>query len=216
MTKRILRVIVAVVLLWAGPSWSQNLIQNSRFMVRRQGGAGCQNCVIGPIAVPQAGYWFPEAWRIAPGRGAAMQAYLGVGTGPGDAGQGNQLYVRWTRGQFDPALEYGSAFLEHYIFEFDQMAGHDVQLSFWAKVDGCCVPVVPLMWANYHNGDYEFMFADPVTVTTEWQQFTVTFSLPTGDGHLLDWSRYFAVGLTFTHPSAPGMHLAHFGLQLLN
>lgn len=214
-----------VVCLAASASEAQNYVQNARFMVYREGW---------PVVVPEGGGWFPEAWRIAPGVGGQVTAIL---TAPGAFGelpppvsqQGLELYLRWTAGQFDPYLERGSAFLEHHIFEFDALAGRTLRLTFWARVDGCCVPVVPFIQVQYAAGDFEFYCSDgvssfpcwfphdgpPVTVTTQWQLFSLLFALPTGAGHALSGQRYISPQFTFSHPTAPGLHMAHFTLERL-
>jgi hypothetical protein len=203
---------------------AQNYVQNSRFMVTRNDATAPHCC---PIAVPTGGLWWPEAWRIAPGAGNTMEAR--TVRAPHTSGQGRALYLRWTQGQWVPCLslvdwhrgtcppgsEYGAGFLEHYIFEYDTLATRLLQLTFWAKVDRCCVGLVMQMQQHYHRNDDEFVQPPPVNVTAAWQHFTVYVQLPTGAGHTVDWSRYIAIVPTFSYATAPGLYLAHLELSAL-
>ena len=222
----VLALVASLVALLPGEAWPQgNYVANARFHVWRERG---------PVSVPEGGRWFPEHWRIAPGKGAAARAALSTMT-PADSGQGLELYVKWVRHQYDPFVEPGQAWLEHHIFEYDQLIGQTVLLTWWQKVDGCYVPVVPMLWVNYHNGDYEFLSgagylvsqrdvgdragyqarllaAPSCRATTAWQQCAMIFQLPEGAGHAVDNNRYVAIGLNFQWPTAPGIHIAHMEL----
>jgi hypothetical protein len=223
MTRAVRLTLLSLVLLFPISAFAQNYVQNSRFMIKRSDATAPQCC---PVAVPTAGLWWPEAWRIAPGAGNTMEARLV--RGPSAAGQGRALYLRWSQGQWIPCLsltdwlarrcppgsEYGAGFLEHYIFEYDTLATKLLRLTFWARVDGCCVGLVLQMQQHYHNGDDEFVQPAPVTVNEHWQHFEVFVQLPPGTRHVTDWSRYIAIVPTFTGPSAPGLYLAHIEMSV--
>lgn len=214
-------------LLVAVPVGAENFIGNGRFHQFRDN--------VRAVSVPTGGAWFPEGYRIAPGPGTA-QARVFVMPPTVSDGYGLGLYVKFDN--YNPFAEAGQSWLEHHVFEYDAiMLAQTVVLTWWQKVDSCCVGVVPMLMVNYRNGDYEFfgggghylvsqrdvtdlagykarLQAAPYCLaTTQWQQCAVRFALPSGLGHATDNNRYILVNLNFRGPTAPGIAVAHLELR---
>ena len=216
----------------AAPAYAEDYVANGRFHQFREGR--------GPITVPTGGHWYPESWRIAPGPGSAV-ARLYVPPVYVSDGYGLALYIKFSG--YNPFAEAGQTWLEQHLFEYDAMIGQTLRFTWWQKVDGCCVGVVPMLMVNYHNGDYEFVggggqyllsdadftvgvLRDPAgykarlraahycTATTVWQECSIVFVLPSGVGHTIDNNRYVLLNLNFRGPTAPGIHIAHVQLEV--
>ena len=132
----------------ASPAGAENYVGNGRFVERREGP--------GPWFVPASGKWFPESWQVTPGPGTATVSVPAIPATVSD-GYGRQIYVQFT--DYDPFPEPGRAWLITHIAEFDTMMGQTLTVSWWQKIDGCCIGVVPMLMVNYHNGDYQFWAA---------------------------------------------------------
>lgn len=172
--------------------------------------------------VTAGGAVYPDQWRIAPGLDATISARIhgSAGTGsqgvPGaesfGAGQGNVLELRWVGGTWSPANECGAMFIEHYIYALDDFIGRTIMVEFWAAVGQCCIQIIPAIWINWHNNDYEFMYGMPTLIGETWQRVITYFFIPPVGAHILSEDRYLAIGITTTHPTSPLLYLAKFRL----
>jgi hypothetical protein len=142
----------------------QNYVSNGRFSQWREPF---------PVHIPTAAKWFPEAWRIAPGPGTAVASLYDVPATVSD-GYGRVLYAKFDN--YNPFPEPGRAFLTSHAFEFDEMIGQTLRMSWWQRLDKGTVGVVPMLMVNYVNGDYEFWGADQYLICTQddvnWPQQT--------------------------------------------
>ena len=177
-----------------------NLVENARFMPFGR-----------PLtqAVPSGALEYPSLWRPCPGPNATVQAEIKTDIVPSGTDQGNSLYLKWVQHQWDPFHEMGAMFIEHYIYKLDCVIGKKVRLSWDLALDGGAIEISPAIWINWHNDDYEFHFGAKTLVSAGgWRHVEHHFQVPPVGSHVLSTARYIAIGITTTHPTAPGIYVA--------
>ena len=100
MMKKLVAALVLALLAPTAVAAQPNYVQNSRWEIFRNDSTAPGCC---PVQVPTAGLWYPEAWRIAPGQGATIEAWP-YPNNFGNGVQGNVLYIHWNRWQWVPCL----------------------------------------------------------------------------------------------------------------
>lgn len=162
---------------------------------------------VGPLDMPPNGAEFPSLWRDCPGVDAWVRAEIKGANGyapfpirPPWQSQGNSLYLKWTSGAWDPFLECGSSFFEHYMYRLDSVIGRKIRYRISLALDAGQIEVIPMVWVNWHNDQNTFLYG-PRTIlaahpTNGWNLIETFFQIPPLGSNTLSDARYLAMGMT--------------------
>lgn len=165
---------------------TQNKVINGNFSVWQRGTA---------FAFSPGLAYTADRWRVSVSGGSVIAARdpFTVGT---KLGQNNPVYFM----DVDPASMSGaSAFclLEQRIEDVRSYAGETITVLFWAKRDSAG-PIAVEIGQNFGSGGSSSVYATPttankLTLTTDWAEYAVTFTVPSITGKTLGTDHYLAL-----------------------
>jgi hypothetical protein len=186
----------------AGPTYAPNVIINGAFDFWQRGA--------GPFTV--ADTYSADRWREAgistTSRSVTRESFSPADlqvTGFGDA----EFYLRYTRS--------GGTFgrLANRVEDVRTLAGQTVTLSYWARVSTSTIANQPAFLQVFGTGGSANVQTNlsTVTVTTSWQRFTHTVTVPNISGKTLGAGSYLQV-MPIRHSSSEGATIDLWGVQL--
>lgn len=95
-------------------------------------------------------------------------------------------------------------------------AGQTVTLSFWAKASSASTALIPAIEQNFGSGGSPVVTTTgiPLSLTTSWQRFSQTFTLPSISGKTIGTSSYLDVRPFIGSTSVAGINFDIWGVQL--
>lgn len=96
------------------------------------------------------------------------------------------------------------------------LAGQTATLSFWAKASSGTSVFVPTIEQNFGSGGSSGVTvqSSSITLTTSWQRFSTTFSVPSISGKTIGTSSYLDVRPLYGGASVNGINIDIWGVQL--
>lgn len=184
----------------------RNYVVNSRF----------KQAAAGPVRIINGGAWAAARFWV----GSGVHGDCEVTRQPFEVGQmdvtGNPewfLRVQWlsppTEGeqQHLPACRW--TWLEHHILESRELVGSIVKYRGALRVLSGAVYVLPILWINYSDGDYQIFNLPGVSVGTQWQRIEGEYLLPPYPaGKVLGTGHYVGFGYDFVYQTGPTIDVA--------
>jgi hypothetical protein len=98
------------------------------------------------------------------------------------------------------------------------LAGQTVTLSFWAKASSTTSAFTPMFEQNFGTGGSSIVgtTGSAITLTTSWQRFTQTFSIPSISGKTIGTSSYLEVRPLVGSTAVTGNNIDIWGVQVEN
>lgn len=98
------------------------------------------------------------------------------------------------------------------------LAGQTVTLSFWAKASSTTSAFTPMFEQNFGTGGSSIVgtTGSAITITTSWQRFTQTFSIPSISGKTIGTSSYLEVRPLVGSTAVTGNNIDIWGVQVEN
>ena len=114
---------------------------------------------------------------------------------PGAAPVAGYEGTYFIRSAYGAAGSYGQLFQK--IEDVRTLAGQTATLSFWAKVGSGTVSVIPGVYQSFGSGGSTTVAIDLTaqTLTTSWQRFSVTFSMPSVASKTIGANNYLAIAI---------------------
>jgi len=96
------------------------------------------------------------------------------------------------------------------------LAGQTVTLSFWAKASSTTSAFTPMFEQNFGSGGSSIVgtTGSAITLTTSWQRFTQTFSIPSISGKTIGTSSYLEVRPLVGSTAVTGNSIDIWGVQV--
>jgi len=124
------------------------------------------------------------------------------------------LNLKWSQapsqGESPPNTRW--TFIEnHGLRDVHQLAGCWVDVTWWLRIESGTVPIVPIIWHNYKDGDYQIFSGEtfPVRDTKGWQALTQTIYVPpVPSTKVIDTTSYIGFGLDMIYLSGPTLDIA--------
>lgn len=159
--------------------------------------------------------WSADRWLVGPGVGGnvewTIKDFDTPHTIPGNPR--HYLNLKWitapTQGENPPDNRW--TFLEnHGLRDARQLHECFVDVCWWIRVASGTVAIVPIIWHNYHNGDYSIFSGEafPVRDYRGWHPLTQTIYIPPITGKTIDTSSYVGFGLDMITLSGPSLDIA--------
>lgn len=160
--------------------------------------------------------WVAKRWLFGPGvNGVAswsIRDFDAEKTIPGNPR--HYLHLEWTQapteGENPPTPRF--TFLEnHGLRDARQLHGCFVDVTWWLRVNSGTVPIMPIVWQNFTNGDYVIHSGEtyPVRDFKGWHPLTQTIYIPeVPQGKAVDTTSYLGMGLDFIILAGPILDVA--------
>jgi len=189
---------------WAGPTFTagKNKIINGDFSIFQRGAS----------STTTAGYTADRWFVQVDGTGTITTTQQTFTPGNTISGYEPATYLQTTATAIGTSTTY---FLNQRIEDVRTFAGQTVTLSFWAKADSSRTKDIYLH-QYFGTGGSADVYAPATfpafTVTTSWQRYTFTISLPSISGKTIGTGSYLELGIRTTMTS--GMVFQVWGVQL--
>jgi hypothetical protein len=112
----------------------------------------------------------------------------------------------------------GTYWFTQRIEDVRTLAGQTVTLSFWAKASSTTSAFTPMFEQNFGSGGSSIVgtTGSAITLTTSWQRFTQTFSIPSISGKTIGTSSYLEVRPLVGSTAVTGNNIDIWGVQVEN
>ena len=96
------------------------------------------------------------------------------------------------------------------------LAGQTATLSFWARASSSTSTFIPVLEQNFGSGGSSVVttLSSAITLTTSWQRFSATFSVPSVAGKTIGTSSYLEARPLYGGASVNGINIDIWGVQL--
>jgi hypothetical protein len=110
----------------------------------------------------------------------------------------------------------GTYWFTQRIEDVRTLAGQTVTLSFWAKASSTTSAFTPMFEQNFGSGGSSIVgtTGSAITLTTSWQRFTQTFSIPSISGKTIGTSSYLEVRPLAGSTAVTGNNIDIWGIQV--
>lgn len=179
----------------------QNFIINGGFDIWQRG-PGPFTSSVGTFSADR---WVTDQTISAGTRTISQQTFT-PGTAPVSGYEGKYFIRLATSSNFVAGYHN----LQTRIEDVRTLAGQLVTVSFWAKADSART-----ITANYHQGfdpGYVFGLVGTASLTTSWQRFSYTFTMPSVSGKTINSNSF--TGIFFNFPPAASATYDIWGVQL--
>ena len=112
----------------------------------------------------------------------------------------------------------GTYWFTQRIEDVRTLAGQTVTLSFWAKASSTTSAFTPMFEQNFGSGGSSIVgtTGSAISLTTSWQRFTQTFSIPSISGKTIGTSSYLEVRPLVGSTAVTGNNIDIWGVQVEN
>jgi len=111
----------------------------------------------------------------------------------------------------------GTYWLTQRVEDVRTFAGQTATLSFWAKASTATTAFTPMIEQNFGSGgsgNNSLSATSPISLTTSWQRFSVTFAVPSISGKTIGTNSYLDVRPLNGGSSVAGINVDIWGVQL--
>jgi hypothetical protein len=158
--------------------------------------------------------WVANRWLAGPGVGGAFDWEIRDFTETAIPGNPRHyLRLKWTaaptQGENPPSARW--TFLEnHGLRDARQMHGCFVDVTWWVRLENGTVPIVPIIWHNFTDGNFRIYSGEayPVRSGKGWHPLTQTIYVPEAWGNDIDNTSYVGMGLDMIQLNGPTIDIA--------
>jgi hypothetical protein len=159
-----------------------------------------------------AGYT-ADRWRIQNASGQTISLTQQVFT-PGNAITGYEPtnFLRFSLS----GTPSGTYWLAQRVEDVRTFAGQTVTISFWAKASSATTALVPALEQNFGSGGSSVVTTtgSALSLTTSWQRFSQTFSVPSISGKTIGTSSFLEVRPFYGSTAITGNNIDIWGVQV--
>lgn len=158
--------------------------------------------------------WVAGRWLIGPGLNGVVEWSINDFTNTDIPGNPRHyLTIKWlqtpSQGENPPDPRW--TFIEnHGLRDARQLQDCFVDVTWWVRVKSGTVPVTPIIWHNFHDGDYQIYSGESYPIRQEkgWHPLTQTIYIPKIVGKVIDTTSYVGFGLDMITQSGPTLDIA--------